>query len=311
MRRRFVIVAATVALLGVVGVFSPAARAGTGSPQTCTDGGQWGRTYVPILQSPIMLGLEFNVVRPTGGALPVFHAALCYSTSPYGWGDDPSEKDTTGGRIEVNVYDDYRWDSSDLHSASCEPQSNPSGLSTSCYVGTTPTVLIGEWGRDFTLLVPVTACFGSCSTVGPTGVIVGQFPLTQQEWWRLWLEDVTDFRPAGTDTGGGVVTPSLSYCVNGTCTPLTGSTQVGAGIDNPGGPRQPWWEWYPGTLTCVISTCVTGTVDVHVGSTLAAVQVGSTTIPVTNPAGPVNKCVYVMEVVYETLYPGTNVPTPC
>lgn len=312
--KRNIVFVAVVALLGIVGVHSPA-QAGTGSPNECSGPGDYGEWRIPLLTSPITLGI---VVFNGEGAHPRYR--LCYSTSEPG----DSGPDTTGGNIEYgsNVYwpnerGDYSW-------IECSPQSNPSGVAASCYIGQDDhggtTACVGScayvaadpqvhYGEDccstypavseqtLAFSFPITACYGSCvshsESVGPTGVLSGQLEPTDP-----WREIAGP--PAGTSVGAGYRLTYLTYCVDGSCTPLTPETYIGAGAAVSTGPS--------GVITCFSPVCVPGGGSVQVGSTLAAVQIGSTTIPVSSPVGAVDECVYFWEVVYETLF---NLETPC
>ena len=148
--RRMAAVAAT-ALTATVMLAAPAS-AGTGESGYCFDGG-W--TDVPILSSPITLGVEVRA------SLTETHIALCYATSPVGSG----VAHVTGGLLKIAV----RPDGTGYFQ--CRPDSNPYVVLVGCNGTYDFNPLAGPVSVSLDALV-VGLLNAPVATVGKTGVSI-------------------------------------------------------------------------------------------------------------------------------------------
>jgi hypothetical protein len=206
---------------------------------------------------------------------------------------------------------------------SCSSSSQGITCANGMCAGASPgTSTIGQNEYGWTVTIPLTVCVVACTTISPTvgptgwlhvqggptgapsgtstgagvsgvqltycstttgcvplagpldlsaGVAVGSNPtnVTTGVW------NGSDAGPAGTDIGGTatVGTPSATACANGTCPTVSSvvAPTVGAGANTP-------WGTY-GCIDLVVG-CMQG---VRYVEPIAAVQVGSTVIPVSHP----------------------------
>jgi hypothetical protein len=152
MRIRKIAAVVAAALASTVMLAAPAS-AGVGESVYCSDGG-W--TDVPILTTPITLGIEANV-NLAGDSW----VALCYATSPVGFGG----AQVTGGLLKVGV----RADGTGYYQ--CRPDGNAYVLLVGCN-GTydlnplPPNTPISVYLNTLTVDTSVTAPV----TLGKTGI---------------------------------------------------------------------------------------------------------------------------------------------
>jgi hypothetical protein len=160
----------TVVLLGGLIAIAVPAQAGQGASEWCSDNmGNPGRIEIPILTSPVTLGIEIG--PPNGQGVIPQHVHICYSTTPTG----SSGSELTGGNITVNPLNV----GSNGVGVECIPDDNAQGVTVDCSGSTYPTYTVNPGGTNggqvITVSIPFSICVGQCANdeLNTTGLIVG------------------------------------------------------------------------------------------------------------------------------------------
>lgn len=249
--RRFLTIATAsgVAMAGLALAAPTHVFAGTGVSQFCEDQNPatgWNGSYgqaddIPILGGPYGAGgssfpVTLGVELSTNGGL---HAALCYSTSPYG----SAGGEVTGGAIGLDALTGATWTNPGANevNASCTPDSMPQGEQIACQAATNPTYAVspgpaGTAGDVISVNVPFSVCFGGCSgtsaALAPTGLLIGQLaPIAEPgigvgysvQSMQLYVNGVLVANEAPQAAGAyvdpfGAVEESLDFSQGGPCT---------------------------------------------------------------------------------------------
>ena len=223
-------------MLAAVGLAESSAHALAGSPySTACSSGQDTRD-IPILTSPVTLGVQIGTAPGAHGAQD--YVGLCYATSS----TSNSGPEATGGVFQVGLTPST---SSPQADAQCYADSYTSfPVNCNNYASATPSYTVGP-GETITVSIPFAVCADVCSggpaQLNETGLIVGGIaacpnPIPgspgaceQLNQLALFVDGIQVANLAGPSVGTGMSLGAIADnlygggpCVLGVCPPLSG-----------------------------------------------------------------------------------------
>lgn len=256
LKKRLATLAGVVAMLaGAAGISSPAHA--VYPSEACNDGGGAGEIVeVPILtgSQPVTLAFEVGNSSPVVGPF----VDICVANVPENQVEGTPHSVGSYVKVGTHVYEPPNGVG---ESGVVEVISDPDAgvnLNTAVVYAVAPTATLT--GNTLTVTIPATVCQAVCDTATLTATLA-----------------ITP-GPAGT-TGAGASLTGVSLLLDGTPLATAPPVAAAAGVGNVLGAVSA-----PASTLCVLSSvCVPAYVQTN-GTTVAAVTVGTTTIPVNIPA---------------------------